>query len=219
MAVCSQRRVKLLQQPFVLCVFNFLILHFIFFVRFWVYATPHLQTILTCSGVSVDGFLQRWLLCCEISPGGREPRWLWQCLEFPADGIGWLTFLFCSELDLLLNFDAHINSALRSNHALRLTFTQSLKGSLRTLLHGEEGVWMSMSPEHENFSHCNLSYSAAFLFWRVEAVFSLLRLSWDFLMVSYWTLDFGNGCLLDIKTIPWSDFFTSCHNETLKGLL
>lgn len=129
--------------------------------------------ILISSGVSVDGYFQPWLHCCEICTDSREPRGFENNSNFLlAEVDGW-HFCFVFEI-----------SGLTFSWSLRQTFTV-LWGRTYSLLDlspralkwpkygwcsddsshvrdGWVGVRMSLSPENDNFIHCNLSCSVAF---------------------------------------------------------
>lgn len=126
--------------------------------------------ILTSSGVSVDGYFQSWLHCCEIWTDSREPRGFDNNSNFLLLEVdGWHFCFVCEISDLTFSWSLTETFTVlwgRTYSLLDLSL-RALKwpicswcsdDSLR-VRDGWVGVWMSMSPENDNFIHCELSRS------------------------------------------------------------
>lgn len=176
MAFCSQRRARLLWQ-------------FSFGVSFFFLFSFKIQMILTSSGVSVDGYFQSWLHCCEIWTDSREPRGFENNSNFLLLEVdGWHFCFVCEISDLTFSWSltetftvlwGRTYSLLDlSPRALKWPICSWCSDDSLRVRDGWVGVWMSMSPENDNFIHCELSRSFSTC-WMAKITYPLWLFSVD----------------------------------------
>lgn len=145
--------------------------------------------ILISSGVSVVGYFQSWLHCCEIWTDSREPRGFENNSNFLLLEVdGWHFCFVCEISDLTFSWSltetftvlwGQTYSLLNlSPRALKWPICSWYSDNSLHVRDGWVGVWMSMSPENDNFIHCELSCSFSTC-WMAKITYPLWLFSVD----------------------------------------